>query len=422
VAYSFEIADLANTVLADITGIAMEKRLAPRLNRAGQATFKTPLYGTTPAGVDVSSILLPDAGDGYPTLCTGNRRLIVKKNGVAVPNVGNTYIWTVERAGGPSDAYADVVCFNPMIRWPTRWAQDADGSIVDGVVDDLSDPDFGKPILDLPAGAVNDDALPVSGGDLIQQMIENTIANNGPLGLTTSGGTFDTTIPPAADVSFALTDWPTKISDLATLLFAAGVVDVVLDSVTAAGEPMAVLSAVNQAGSDLTATVSFDWQAGLFNASHARHVESMDEFANVIRYFLGPRVRPNRWRGSIDATTSGITTDPTASRSVYGDYVDFPIYDSRGTENTVRKIYMRLFDSELAYRMVPRTTIGITPQAGVAPEPFTDYNLGDVVNCNIGSNLGLELVDAAIRVFGIDITITDEGVERVGELLLMQDA
>jgi len=107
---------------------------------------------------------------------------------------------------------------------------------------------------------------------------------------------------------------------------------------------------------------------------------------------------------------------------VYGDYVDFPIYDSRGTENTVRKIYMRLFDSELAYRMVPRTTIGITPQAGVAPEPFTDYNLGDLVNCNIGSNLGLELVDAAIRVFGIDITITDEGVERVGELLLMQDA
>lgn len=417
-AYTFEIADLTNTVLADVTGIAMEKRLAPRLNRAGQVTFKTPLYGTTPAGVNVSTILEPDAGDGYPTLCTGNRRLIVKKSGTAVMN---TYIWTVERSGGPNDAYADVVCFDPLIRWQTRWAQDADGSIVDGVVDDLSDPDFGKPILDLPVGAVDDDALAVSGGDLIKQMIDNTIANNGPLGLTT-GGTFDTTIPPAADVSFALTDWPTKIGDLAALLFSAGVVDVVLAPVVAAGEPMATLSAVNQAGSDLTATVTFDWQAGAKNASNARHVESMDEFANVIRYFLGPRLRPNRWRGSIDSTTSGITTDPTASRALYGDYVDFPIFDSRGTENTVREIYKRLYNSELAYRMVPRTTIGITPQAGKAAEPFSDYNLGDLVNCNIGPHLGLEIVDAAVRVFGIDIQITDEGVERVGELLLMEDA
>ena len=370
-----------------------------------------------PDGTDIRALLASDAGDGYPALWTGNRRVIAKKDGVTV---ANTYVRTVERTGSLNDAWAEVSCWDPLIRWKTSWAQDADGSIVDGTNDVLGDPDFGKPVLDLPAGAVDDDALTVSGGDLIRQMVDNVIALDGPIGVTTAGGTFDTDVPPAPDVSFALTDWPKTLADLAALLFSAGVVDVVLQPLDAIGEPMAVLSAVNQAGSDLTSSVSFEWGTGLGNASHARHITAMDEFANRIKYFLGPRLQPNRWRGSIDETTDGIDVDGVDSRAVYGTYRDYPVFDSRGTENTVREIYKRLFDSELAYRMRPRTTIGVTPQAGLAAEPFTDYNLGAIVGCKIGPNLGLEL-DAAIRIFGMNIAVDDQGVERVGELLLMQD-
>ncbi len=415
--YTAEIAALDNTVLSDITSIAQDLLVEPMLNRADGSSFKVPLSGKV-RSVSVASLLEADAGDGYPTLCTGNRRLIIKKSGTCI---SNTTLWTCERQGGPNDAYAEVTGWGPMIRWQTRWAQDADGSIVDGTVDDLSDPDFGKPVLDLPAGAVDDDALTVSGGDLLQQMIDNTIANDGPMGISTAG-TFNTTVPPALDVSFALTDWPTRIADIAALLFAAGAVDAMLAPTAAAGEPQAVLSGLNAAGSDLSGSISFEWGTGLKNASHVRHVESMDDFANVIRFFLGPRVQPNRWKGSIDASTSGITTDPTTSQSVYGNYVDYPVFDSRGTENTVREIYKRIFNSELAYRMEPRQTLFLTPQAGLAPEPFDDYNLGDRVGAAVGAALGLTITGAVQKIFGFRLAIGQDGVGRVGELITTADA
>lgn len=417
-AWSFEIAGLDNTVLADITTIASEKLLAPRLGKLSEASFRVPLIGTTPTG-PVSSILEPDAGDGYPTVYPGIRRLIAKLEGTCVYN---GYLWTIERTGGPGDSYGSVTCWCPMIRWPTRLVQDADGTIVDGTVDDLSDPDFGKPILDLPAGAVDDPGIAVAGGDLLQQVIENTIANDGDLGLTTTGGTFDTSVPPALDCGFALVGLPLRISELAAGLFAAGAVDVVFDYTAAIAEPMAVMSAVNQAGSDLTATVSFDWGTGAKNVATARHVQSMDTFANRIRYFLGTRNQPNRWTGgSLDATTSEVDIDNSDSRDLFGDYVDFVEHEARGIrrgmDDPVRGFYVNLLHQEFLARMTPRELLYITPQAGLAPAPYADYGLGDIVASNVGAALGLTITDAAMRIFGMNVAIGDDGVARAGQLI-----
>jgi hypothetical protein len=390
--YTLELADLANSVVADLTTIADGKVLKPRHNRLGESSCIVP------------SPLLAAVGPG-------DKRLIWKKNGTCV---ANHLLWTVERVGGPQpgDGLVTLTAFDPSIRLRTRWCQDADASIVDGVVDVIADPDFGKPILDLPAGAVDDDAISVTGPALFQQLIENTLANNGPMGL--SAGSF---VDAGPDVGFALNNWPMRISEMAAMLISAGALDVTLAYTAAAGEPQAAIGGAFNAGA--ASGVTLEYGTGAKTASNYRVVSSMDEFANRIRYFLGPRVLPNRWRGSIDATTAGVTTDPTGSQAAYGDYIDYPIYDSRGTENVVRAIYLAIFNSELAYRMVPRTTVSITPQAGLAAEPFTGYNLGDTLDFDIVD--GAFGLSGTVRCYGMDIAIDKQGVEDVGELLLMED-
>ena len=42
-AYTFELADLSNQVISDITGIAFDKNLQPQLNRASGVNFRIPL-------------------------------------------------------------------------------------------------------------------------------------------------------------------------------------------------------------------------------------------------------------------------------------------------------------------------------------------------------------------------------------------
>lgn len=421
--YTFEIAGLDNTVLADISGIASQKMLSPRLGKPSGGMFRVPLTGTSASGA-ISGILETDAGDGYPTIYPGIRRLIAKLDGTPV---FNGYVWTIERVGGKNDSWATVTCWCPMIRWQTRHVQDADGSIVDGTEDDLGSGDFGKPILDLPSGAVDDPGLEVSGGGLLQEVIDNTIANDGDLGLTTSGGTFDTSVPPALDCGFALVGLPLRISELAAGLFAAGAVDVVFDYTAAIAEPMAVMSAVNQCGSDLTATVNFDWGTGDKNVQQVRHVMSMDTFANRIRYFLGTRNQPNRWTGgSLDATTTEVDIDNSASLALFGDYVDFAEHEARGIRrgmaDPVRGFFVNLLHEELTWRMAPRELLYVTPQAGLAPEPFADYGLGDIVAANVGAALGMTITDAAMRVFGMNVAIGADGVGRAAELITTAEA
>ena len=44
----------------------------------------------------------------------------------------------------------------------------------------------------------------------------------------------------------------------------------------------------------------------------------------------------------------------------------------------------------------------MTPQTGVAPEPFDDYGIGDLVTVNLGTVFGPEVVSGVQRVYGFD--------------------
>lgn len=75
-----------------------------------------------------------------------------------------------------------------------------------------------------------------------------------------------------------------------------------------------------------------------------------------------------------------------------------------------------LAQEELAFRSKMRQIISWVPQAGIAPEPFLDFDVGDTIRAHAGPILrgGFGGVQ---RVYGIDIDLNEEGVENLGSVL-----
>ena len=69
----------------------------------------------------------------------------------------------------------------------------------------------------------------------------------------------------------------------------------------------------------------------------------------------------------------------------YGAYMDIKIYDT-GQENEVRDLFERVRLAELAHRKVPLELLSVTPQTGVAAEPFDD---SVAVAVTLSANVGL---------------------------------
>jgi len=79
--------------------------------------------------------------------------------------------------------------------------------------------------------------------------------------------------------------------------------------------------------------------------------------------------------------------------------------------------------AEITFRKNPRIIYSITPfPQGSAPErvpdPLVDYNLGDQVYLTAKYPPRIKISNQAVRVFGFDINIDDEGNEKLGALQL----
>jgi hypothetical protein len=413
--YAVRIADRSNATVEDITSIAFDLVVSPRKNRPSSSRCRVPTH------------LL----GGGNTLRTGDRRLIVTRNGAVV---ANDILWVKEATGDANTGYADIVGLGPMVRWQRRWLQDADGQIFDGVSSDGADRG-----LDFPAGGLADPEMPASGGLLLKEAIDNTIANDGEIGVVTSGGTFSLSSPPAPNVRFLLRNiTPITVGDFATMLFDSGAVDAVIQPTAPGGSStQGILSAVTAAGVDRSG-VHFQYNTGSRNCSHASIVESMDEFANKIWYELGTR-EGSHFRNNVTIDAPGVTVDDSGSRSQYGVYHDIPIHDEfsgkiptrlpayegeekpyTGDINPLYEAYVRLYNAELAYRIKPRKIIKVTPQAGMGLSPWDDFQLGDTVRVSI-VGLGDDILNATVRIHGWNaMPDNDSGAERY-ELMLVSD-
>lgn len=419
--YEVLIADRTNTTVEDVTGIALGLSVGPRKNRPTVSGMRIPTFALA----------------GANTVRTGDRRIIVRRNGQIV---ANDILWVKEASGNRDNAYADVRGYGPMIRWQRRYVQDADGQIFDGVSSDGQDRG-----LDFPTGALANPTAKYSGGRMLKEAIENTIANDGEVGVVTTGGTFSLTSPPAPNMRMLLRNiTPISIGDFATLLFESGAVDAIITPVAPAGSStQGILSAVTAAGVDRP-DVHLEYGTGAFNCSDASIVESMDEFANKVWYELGTR-EGSHFANNVTNSALGVTVSDAASRNQFGVYHDIPILDQFSGKimtKTVRKYisgelnpawdaaplnplfeaYVRLYNSELAARIVPRKIIKVTPQDGMGIAPWDDFQLGDTVRCSI-VGLGDDIINATVRVHGWNARPDDNSStgERFDLLLVSDD-
>jgi hypothetical protein len=98
------------------------------------------------------------------------------------------------------------------------------------------------------------------------------------------------------------------------------------------------------------------------------------------------------------------------------------IIDDNNDENSERKLWHRIWKTEVALRTVPRELLFITPVRGEAApyRPFIDYTVGDTISSNARARRpGVRRREQ--RIYGFDLTEDVDGVETVGELIVSAD-
>ncbi len=414
--------DLQSNLLADISPIALEKSLK-RLH-AGPRTFTIesiaghPLLKTVPMG-----------GDGYPNLWSGNRKLVVWEAGITDP-IFHGRVFNAERVGtGGRNVPITITAFSSDMGLGFE-----------------ADERAGRPVRDHTGNFINptfvssvDGGAAISGPDLIKQALtysqgpdpeSGAHPGEGPLEIDLVSGTFDLAVPPAVDLSCVDSmDWPVLCGDFVQQLVQTGVCDYNLrplapgtgKNLAGVLDPfvMEELSARSRIGTDRSATVHFDYDTGARNASGIRHLQDFSKICNKLYDYLGPRKTKTRWAGNITPGSPGTTVDPTASRVLYGSqFMWIRIYDSVGTENSSRPLYLALWNAEQGFRVFPRDLLYITPSKGdkALYDALKDYDAGDDVAVNAGGSLGLDLT-ATQRLYGFTKTWSRENVSQVSELL-----
>lgn len=406
--WQFLLADRSNSVLADLSRYLIDPVVSPRLSVPPMQTWTFPC--------------VPEAlGAGF---VTGQRRAIAIRDGQVV---ANDLLWRTKPAGGPTSGYMTAEFFGPMIEWTGRYCSDEDGQVFDGPSADGTDRG-----LDLPAGIIANPELEVGAGEILRQALANTIANDGPLAVSL-GGPFSSSPAPGESFAFSVRNMsPLRVSELATVFIEAGACDIVITP-GSSGSTQGSVAAVNRAGTDLPG-VSFDYGTGANNVAWAYPESDMDDICTKLWFELGLR-EGSHFKNNVTVDAPGVTVDPTAAQAALGVWHDiqmhpvwsgaiptrFPAFAGEakpwtGALNPLYQMYVRRFNAELASRMAPRTVVRIQPQAGVAPEPWSDYNLGDTPRLNV-AQLGIDLSGVSFRVIGWDVTVERNGAERAQPLI-----
>ena len=390
-AWNFYVTDLSGNVIVDVSTVASNKKLRFRLNRPATVSFDVPAD---------HSLVKTVWSDGDPYVNAGNRALVCKRDGFMA---FNGRLWTTSDSGDANTTRTFVTAFDDLVMLQSRLVRDSTGSVT-------------KPVF----------ASPISGASIIKQMVDNTIARVGPIGITTTGGTFDIPSPPAENLAGELGNWPVTCADLLSRIADTGAVDARLDYIDNQGATRAILSAKNtvNSGRDLSAgfaggpAVAFEYGTGTRNVQAITRTLDMGTVANNITYYLGPQTGT-----SYNAT---LTATNAASQSKYGVFESTTVYDQKADA----AIFDTLLAKESLLRKKPRELLSIVPvyDPKVGPsgfpigtfQPIITYNLGDIVTVNCGTVLR-RAFSGQQRIYGFDIDITDDAVETVSQIICSAD-
>lgn len=389
----------SDTELLDLSERALTKRVSARLSRPTSTL-------NTVAG-DMPGLWATDF-DGRPNLEVGRRTIKVLQDGVLR---ANTPVWTINGSADENSSSIEITGVDPLILSLFRLVQEADGT--------YADPVFPSPI---------------SGAEIIEAAFNNTIARDGPLPIDLTGP-----IASSTDLAADLTNWPITIADLITTLTATGALDLQLnpgDTHTGlAPGVLGQLTVADHLGSDLSGSVHFDFKTGDYSIAKLRRSFDMSTMTNKLQYFLGggTPLDSRHYAGNITGTETGLapgSEDLTAyqalqvaSQDLYWVMMLVRIFDSGADENSQRKLWHRIWKTEVALRTKPRELLYITPIRGASTpyRPFIDYGPGDTISANAAELVGPAFADQEQRIYGFDLTEDQDGVETVGELIVSLD-
>lgn len=291
----------------------------------------------------------------------------------------------IEHQGDEDNIDTTYTAVDPTFMWAWRMAQDSDG--------DYTKPTF---LQDF-----------VTGPQIMQALLNNTIASYGDIGHTVgdvaTGG---------SDLTGSPTNWPKTILEIAVMLSETGELDWRYNPAT-----NTVDFANGDIGSNLTSSVSFVYGDG-GNARACRLSSDKREMVNRPRWLYGPRLTDlgaakldQHWSFSIDRTSTlvpnfaTIDAAATASEAAYLTRFHVRILDADGREEAVRMLGRAMYGAELWMRLKPKTMFHITPHRGIAPA----FRPGDLISV---SGLGLS---GEQRVMDMSYRWTANGPIELGE-------
>jgi len=259
-------------------------------------------------------------------------------------------------------------------------------------------------------GAVGEDGLVFTstpGNEIASTILDASIAGDGPAFIEYTAASWDTTAD--LDITF---QQGTSVGDALRQLVQTGSMDVVFTPVY---DPVAKpgvccnVHVYTQAGTVQDASI-FSWDVGR-SLSGISNLLDGDQLANEVLFHNGqggPLVSPS--------------SESTSSQTRYGVYTAEQFFPAQ----TVEAAVVAMADLQLTLRSQGRRTVAITPNPLLSPKPFLDYTLGDRVPVYATRNLRQAIPwDNAPtvyqRVYGIPITLGDDGVETVRQLVASPD-
>lgn len=331
----------------EVTNVVQEGSSTHRLNKVGTATCKIPI---------------DQAVDGI-----GLRMKVIVDGNL---DHHGTIKHVSDDDGEDGDGTTEYTSHDPRELWEWRPSRDTDG--------DFSDPSF---LADFG-----------SGPQIMEEILHNSedagagppTDAEGPLFI--EFGTFE---GGGSDLSGAPTDWPMTIEEIASLLCETGELDIVLTPIDSGGN-MAQIDCYNgDYGTDLTASVVFEYATGAKNVRRLRRTQDIGKLVNKLFYFLGPRLDQQHWRRNVQGDDPGLPDPPQTaiaaliaqSRLDFGVRMDIRIYDSFGLESSVVPLFWRLWQNESILRAQFRTLAHATPIRGL---PLT-FDIGDLITLSAGA-------------------------------------
>ncbi len=366
----------------------------------------------------------------------------------------NTTIWfhglvtqISTQAGEDGAIISEYTALDPMFLWQWRPARDPDG--------DFSNPSFFKDLLYGPA--IMQSLLETSENDT------NPNFGEGPLFIDLAGASYASGV---TDLSGAPVDWPMTIAECFELMASTGTLDAILTPIDVGGNMASIAVYNGDYGTDLTASVFFDYETGDHNVRTVRMTEDSTNLVNKLWYYLGPRVKTSKdpagdqhWRANVQGqdltlpyppggVSVGALNDPVGppwtddqlGERIYnsrisqcGVRMEIRIYDAEGDDANspaaYGQIYQRLWQMESWLRAIPRTLVHVTPvrmsdnmqlPPGVNPVPVGAFDIGDIVTVTAGSVVRGGFTGGQ-RIYEYTVSWDEDGVVEVGELLTSSD-